>query len=192
MHPNITLSSKSNSNKFLLLLIPLALATFTHLWNPTGFPHPDFDEGIYMRRALHVLAGQGPQEVIGPFSLYDHPYFGQLFLAGALGVIGFPNSFNPVVGNVHSIETLFMAPRILVGLLSIIDTALIYGITQRRYNNSILALIASILFAVFPFSLLLRTIWLESIQLPFILSSILCAVSLKSVSGEKKNILIIL
>jgi len=192
LHLNITLSGKSISNKFLLLFIPLSLAAFIHLWNPIGFPHPDFDEGIYMSRALHVLAGQGPQEITGSFSLYDHPYFGQLFLAGALSLIGYPNSLNPVIGNVHSIETLFMAPRVLMGLLAIVDTALIYGITQRRYNNTV-ALIASILFAVFPFSLLLRTIWLESIQLPFILSSILCAVSLKSVSSErKKNILILL
>jgi hypothetical protein len=190
LHLNITVSGKSISNKFLLLFIPLSLAAFTHLWNPIGFPHPDFDEGIYMRRALHVLAGQGPQEITGSFSLYDHPYFGQLFLAGALSLIGYPNSLNPVIGNVPSIETLFMAPRVLMGLLVIVDTVLIYGITQRRYNNTV-ALIASILFAVFPFSLLLRTIWLESIQLPFILSSILCAVSLKSVSRERKNILIL-
>jgi len=191
LHLNITVSGKSISNKFLLLFIPLSLAAFTHLWNPIGFPHPDFDEGIYMRRALHVLAGQGPQEITGSFSLYDHPYFGQLFLAGALSLIGYPNSLNPVIGNVHSIETLFMAPRVLMGLLVIVDTALIYGITQRRYNNTV-ALIASILFAVFPFSLLLRTIWLESIQLPFILSSILCAVSLKSVPSERKKDILIL
>jgi Dolichyl-phosphate-mannose-protein mannosyltransferase len=174
----------------LLLFIPLSLAAFTHLWNPIGFPHPDFDEGIYMRRALHVLSGQGPQEIIGSFSLYDHPYFGQLFLASALSLIGYPNSLNPLVGNVHSIETLFMTPRILMGLLAIVDTALIYGITKRRYDNTV-AFIASLLFAVFPFSLLLRSIWLESIQLPFILSSILCGVSLKSVARERKNILIL-
>jgi Dolichyl-phosphate-mannose-protein mannosyltransferase len=189
LHLNITVSGKSISNKFLLLFIPLSLAAFTHLWNPIGFPHPDFDEGIYMSRALHVLAGQGPQ-ITGFFSLYDHPYFGQLFLAGALSLVGYPNSLNPLIGNVHSIETLFMVPRVVMGLLAIVDTALIYGITQRRYNNTV-ALIASILFAVLPFSLLLRTIWLESIQLPFILSSILCAVSLKSVSSERKNILIL-
>ncbi len=139
---------------------------------------------------MHVLAGQGPQEIVGSFSLYDHPYFGQLFLAGALSIIGYPNSLNPLIGNVHSIETLFMAPRVLMGLLAIVDTFLIYEITQRRYNNTV-ALIASVLFAIFPFSLLLRTIWLESIQLPFILASILCAVCMKSTNIERKNILIL-
>ena len=47
----------------LILIIPLALSAFTHLWNPTGFPlGPSNDEGIYIRRAMHVLLGQGPQE----------------------------------------------------------------------------------------------------------------------------------
>jgi hypothetical protein len=167
------------------------LAAFTHLWNPIGFPAPDFDEGIYMRRAMHVLAGEGPQEVSGSFALYDHPYFGQLFLAGALGMIDYPKSLNPSIGDVQSIEMLYMAPKVLMGLLAIVDTFLIFEISYRRYNK-IVALIASILFAVMPITWLLRGIWLESIQLPFILSSILCAVCMKSTKSEKKNILILL
>ena len=49
-------------NRLILLSIPLVLSFFVHLWNPLGFPSPDFDEGIYMRRAMHVIEGQGPQE----------------------------------------------------------------------------------------------------------------------------------
>ncbi|HXW12138.1 MAG TPA: glycosyltransferase family 39 protein [Nitrososphaeraceae archaeon] len=174
-----------------MLSIPLVLSAYTHLWNPVGFPYPDFDEGIYMRRAMHVLSGQGPQEVIGSFALYDHPYFGQLFLAGTLGMIGYPNSLTPVIGNVQSIESLYMAPRILMGILAIVDTFLIYAVSQRRYNKTV-ALIASVLFAVFPFTWLIRSIWLESIQLPFILASIFCAVNVKYSNNEKKSILILL
>ena len=47
-----------------------------------------------MRRAMLVIQGMGPQES-GPEaypSLYDHPYFGQLFLAGFLGLVGYPES----------------------------------------------------------------------------------------------------
>jgi hypothetical protein len=83
----------------LLLSIPLILSAFTHLWNPAGFPYgPSNDEGIYIRRALNVLEGQGPQESL----LYDHPYFAQLFLAGALAIIGYPDSLHPSSGDVHS------------------------------------------------------------------------------------------
>jgi tetratricopeptide (TPR) repeat protein len=156
-----------------LLVIPCILAAFTHLWNPVGFPNgPSNDEGIYIRRAMHVLIGQGPQESL----LYDHPYFSQLFLAGVLSLIGYPNSLHPSVGDVHSIQALYLIPRILMGLLAVADTFLIYKISEVRYNNRKVAFIASILFAVMPLTAwLLRRVWLEPIQLPFILSSILFA-----------------
>ena len=77
----------------LLLIATLALSAFTHLWNPTGFPDVFYDEGIYMRRAMHVLEGLGPQER----TFYDHPYFGQLFLASVFWLSGYPDSVNPVI-----------------------------------------------------------------------------------------------
>jgi len=59
-----------------------------------------------------------------------------------------------------------------MGLLAVVDTFLIYKIAEYRYNRNI-AFIAAILFAVMPLSWILRRVLLESIQLPFILSSIL-------------------
>ena len=71
-------------------MIPLILSAYTHLWNIDGFPSIYRDEDHYMRKAMHVLRGLGPQE--GPTELlsypqttYTHPYFGQLFLASVLG-----------------------------------------------------------------------------------------------------------
>ena len=156
-----------------LVAIPLILSAFTHLWNASGFPDIFYDEGVYMRRAMHVLAGEGPQE--GTF--YDHPYFGQLFLAGLLNVFGYPNS---VVGesSVESIRLLYTFPRILMGILSIVDTFLIYEITKLRYNRR-LAFITAILFAVMPISWITRRILLDSILLPFLLGGILCAMLAK-------------
>ncbi|HEX2614825.1 MAG TPA: hypothetical protein VHL10_04980, partial [Nitrososphaera sp.] len=61
----------------MVILIPLVLSAFTHLWNATGFPDLFYDEGIYMRRAMTVLEHQNPQE--NPY-YYDHPLFGQIFL----------------------------------------------------------------------------------------------------------------
>ena len=178
--------SIANRTIFILLLaIPGILTAFTHLWNPIGFPNgPSNDEGIYIRRAMHVLSGQGPQES----SLYDHPYFSQLFLTGVLSLIGYPNSLHPSVGDVHSIELLYLVPRILMGLLAIADTFLVYTISEIRYSRSV-AFIASILFAVMPITTwFLRRVWLEPIQLPFILTSILFAVFYtKNSIGKNKN-----
>jgi 4-amino-4-deoxy-L-arabinose transferase-like glycosyltransferase len=151
----------------------LTLSAFTHLWNPIGFPPgPSNDEGIYIRRAMHVLVGQGPQESF----LYDHPYFGQLFVAAVFTMIGYPNSLHPFSnGDVHSIEMLYMVPRVLMGILAVVDTFLIYKIAEHRYNRNV-AFIASILFAVMPITWLTRWMLLDSLLLPFLLSSILFAV----------------
>ena len=75
----------------LLILVPLVLSAYTHLWNITGFPSVHIDEAHYMRRVMLVINGMGPQESasIGYPRTYDHPYFGQLFLGGILKLIGF-------------------------------------------------------------------------------------------------------
>jgi hypothetical protein len=148
-----------------------------------------------MRKALHILNGLGLQEGLDdPLSYrahpYTHPYFGQLFLAGTLAIIGYPDSLNPS-SDIKSIETLYAVPRVLIGLLAVIDTFLLYKISERLYNRKNIALIASILFAVMPLTWILRRIWLEPIQLPFFLLSILLVLYLKSSINNKKNIILI-
>ena len=152
-----------------------------------------------MRRAMEVINALGPQESRDVFpNPIDHPYFGQIFLAGALQLIGYPNSLNPYVittgtastgDAVHVTEMLWLIPRVLVGLLAVVDTFLIYKIAERRYNNKTVALIASIIFAVMPLSWMTRRIFLESIQLPLILSSILAAVYLKDSKRIQNTVL---
>jgi len=165
------------------------------MWNTTGFPDLFYDEGIYMRRAMHVLDGLGPQESY----YHDHPYFGQLFLAGVFKIIGYPNLLSSSVtmtkGNIHSIKMLYLIPRILMGILAVIDTFLVYKISERRYDRNV-AFIASVLFAIMPITWLIRRILLDTIQLPFLLSSILFAVyytkDLKSSSNNNKRIISVL
>jgi hypothetical protein len=164
-----------------LVLIPLALSAYTHLWNPVGFPNLFYDEGVYMRRAMHVMEGLGPQEAY----YYDHPFFGQIFLGGMLTIIGYPESLNPSP-DMQSIESLYQVPRILMGILAVIDTFLIYKISERMYNRNI-ALFASILFAVMPVAWFTRMILLDSILLPFLLFSIFLAVYATKSKSEKNN-----
>ncbi len=178
----------SHNKSIILLSIPLILSAFTHLWNPIGFPAVWVVEGQYMHRTMQVLEGLGhhqKQSSIYPHP-YDHPYFGQYFLAGMLAMIGYPESLHlsstatiiaTAHGNtIHSIEMLYLIPRVLIGLLAILDTFLVYKIAERCYsNNRTVALIASILFAVMPITWVLRKILLESLLLPFLLLSILLA-----------------
>ena len=163
----------------IMIVIPLSLSAFTHLWNPIGFPYIHGDESHYLRRTMHTLQGLGPQESKTEFNRpYDHPYFGQLFMGGIFGAIGYPHfidiSDSSLEGLRWSIEQLYLYPRMLMGILAVVDTFLIYKITERRYSRNA-AFVGSVLFAVMPLTWLTRRVVLESIFLPFILSSILCA-----------------
>src|ERR687884_393656 len=116
------LKTVMNSNLFFLI-IPLILSTYTHLWNPLGFPAgPSYDENIYLRRTMNILDTLGPQES----ELYDHPYFLQIFLGGILLLIGYPNLLHPTVGDVVSVDMLYLVPKLIMGILAIVDTFLIY------------------------------------------------------------------
>jgi dolichyl-phosphate-mannose-protein mannosyltransferase len=168
-----------------LFLIPLLLSVFTHLWNPLGAAPLVYDEGTYIGRAMHVLKGLGPQA--DPY--YDHPYFGQLFLAGIFKLIGYPDSLlHPVAnGDVHSIEMLWLVPRVVMGVLAVVDTFLIYKIAEYQYNRKV-GFVASVLFAVMPSTFFLSKVYLDSILMPFLLLSILFAVYLNnSAYKSKKN-----
>jgi Dolichyl-phosphate-mannose-protein mannosyltransferase len=163
------------SKSTLIVVIPLALSAFTHLWNPIGFPSIYVDEAHYMRRTMNLIEGHGPQESAEIFQHpYDHPYFGQLFLASIIGVINYPYSLNLSSSSdtIQSVEMMYAIPRLFMGVLAVIDTFVIYKIAERRYNGKV-AFIASILFAVMPSGWFIRRIWLESIQLPLLLVSIL-------------------
>ena len=145
---------------------------------------------------------------------YDHPYFGQLFLASIFDIINYPNSLysaypssstttSDVVNNdtasaadttqhddydysLNSIQMLYFVPRVLMGVFAVVDTFLLYKIAERQYNRNI-AIIASVLFAVMPISWLLRRIYLDNLLLPFLLSSILFAVYMKKSEQTSKN-----
>ena len=172
---------------FIFLLAPLILSAYTHLWNPLGFPSIHIDEAHYMRRAMLVIQGMGPQEsaASGYPRTYDHPYFGQIFLGSVLRLIGYPGILNPS-SDQESIESLHMVPRLLMGILAIVDTLLVFKIAERRYGMTI-AIIASVLFAVMPMSWILRRVYLDTILMPLMLSSILFAVYLKPKDILTKN-----
>ena len=74
----------------------------------------------------------------------------------------------------RSVGVLYTIPRILMGILAVVDTFLIYKITERRYSRNV-AFIAAMLFAVTPLGWLFRRMYLDPIQLPFLLTSILFA-----------------
>ena len=90
-----------------------------------------------MRRAMQVLEGLGPQESKETYDYgYDHPFFGQIFLAAFLSIVNYPASLNPSV-SLHSIEMLYLVPRVIMGVLAVVDTFLVYKIAETRYNRKV-------------------------------------------------------
>lgn len=172
-------------NKRLLILIPLILSAFTHLWNAALFPSFHIDEGVYIRRALYTLSGLGIHDPDSRFdhpqdstSSYDHPFFGQIILATMFKIINFPHIVNNGAESV-SMGTLFAVPRLIMGALSVLDTFLVYKIAERRFNPTV-ALFSSLLFAVMPSTWFTRRVVLDSLMLPLILTSILLALQIRS------------
>jgi hypothetical protein len=179
--------------ELLLLIAPLILASFTHLWNLGDFPVFHADEGAYMRRSFIILNGTGLQESTGFYKdAYDHPFFGQILLGNLLRLTGYPNF--TADQTTSSVELAMVFPRMIMGVFAIIDTFLIFKICQRAYNIRI-AFFASILFAVVPMTWLLRMITLDTIALPFMLTSILIALNLlewNKTFSLKKHICLVL
>ena len=186
MTTQLSLKKKSKLWPIVFVAIPLLLSAYTHLWNPAGFPSQHVDEGHYLRKAVSTESGQGLQ----PQNRYLAPYFGQIFLAGIFKIISYPDFLIKETVDGKSIQEFFMIPRLLMGILAIVDTFLIYKISQRRYGN-IVALAASILFAVMPFTWMTRRVFLESIQLPFILTSIMLVIYSADMKQHKKIAIIV-
>ncbi len=176
---NLFQLNKIKINPNLLIFIPLILSTYTHLWNPVGFPSLHVDEGHYLRKSLSTLQGQGLQ----PQDRYYAPYFGQILMGGIFGAIHYPEILDPKP-DLESITNLYEVPRIIIGLFGVLDTFLIYKITEVRYGRKI-AFIASLFFAIMPYGWLMRRIFLESIQMPMLLASLLFAIYLKNNNSQK-------
>ncbi len=135
-----------------------------------------------MRRAVNLLHTANPQEG----NVYDHPYFGQIAIASILAITNYSDikpSTDP-----ESLQSLYMIPRIFMGLLAVLDTFLIYKIVQLRYGG-IAPFLSASLFAVLPFTWIFKRILLDSILMPLVLGAILLAIY--STKTKQKSVLII-
>ena len=126
-----------------------------------------------------MLSGLGPQDPSSSydhsqdsFSSYDHPYFGQFFLSGIFYLINYPSALNPT-SEINSIETLLATPRVIMSLLAVLDTFLIFRISERRFNPYV-GFFAALLFAVMMMAEILLMIQLKK----YYLSSRIIAIEL--------------
>lgn len=159
---------KGRGKNYVLIIIVISLSAFTHLWNPIGFPVIHRDEQTYLMRGLYFSEGLGPQLA----GIYDHPYFGWILLGSMLKLLGLNSHTFTAETGANELASFFLIPRLLAGILAVIDTFLVYKIAEKRYNPTI-AFIAALFFAVMPLTWLLRRFLLESFLLSFTLASLL-------------------
>jgi hypothetical protein len=63
---------------------------------------------------MHILEGIGLKEELWG---YDHPFFGPLFLASTLFILGYPSIVSPDLSNKDSFSSLYLVPRLIMGKL---------------------------------------------------------------------------
>lgn len=129
-----------------------------------------------MRRAMNLMDTGNLQESY----LYDHPYFGQIVLAGVLQITNYPPD---VSTDPQSLQSLYLIPRLFMGVIAILSTFLVYQIAKEKFGENV-ALLASTLFAVMPYTWIFNRILLDSILLPFLLTSILLAIRFAKPQGK--------
>ena len=177
MRASLVLWRPSGKWPLFLLVAIIALSAYTHTWNPAGFPVLHDDEDTYVQRGIGILNN----EVL--YGLHDHPFFGQTVLAGFMHVSGYPGLLDDPPTDPSHIEALYAYPRAFMGLLAVLDTLLVYMIADRMFGRRV-ALVAAVIFAVAPMSLMLRMVLLDSILLPFVLSSVLLALYSRGPDGS--------
>ena len=182
MRASLVLRRHSGKRSLFLLVVIIALSAYTHMWNPAGFLSYHGDEGIYINRGVGIL----DHEVL--YGLHDHPFFGQTVLAGFMYVTGYQGLFDDPSTDPSHLEAFYAYPRAFMGLLAVLDTLLVYLIADRMFGRRVAA-VSAVIFAVTPVSLLLRMVLLDSILLPFVLSSVL--LSLHSRGAGRRHLLLL-
>ena len=184
MRASLVLGRCSDKRSLFLLVVIIALSAYTHMWNPAGFLTFQVDESVYMERGVGILN----HEVL--YGLHDHPFFGQTVLAGFMYVTGYQGLFDDPSTEPSHLEAFYAYPRAFMGLLAVLDTLLVYLIADRMFGRRVAA-VSAVIFAVAPMSLLLRLVLLDSILLPFALSSVLLALHSRG-AGDRRRYLLLL
>ena len=197
----------SGKGPLFLLVMIIALSAYAHTWNPTGFPVFHVDETIYVKRGAGILNNEvlydlhaekghpvnvADSEILNnrtPYQ-YDHPFLGQMVIAGFMHVTGYQNLLDDPSTDPSHLEALYAYPRAFMGLLAALDTLLVYLIADRMFGRRVAA-VAAVIFAVAPMSLMLRMVLLDSILLPFVLSSVLLALYSRGPGDRKRHLLLL-
>lgn len=166
--PQTKAATKSQAKKAwleteLLVVVGLMVVTLlAHGLNMFHYPSYTFldDEGIYTQQAWAVLT---MHKMSYYTYFYDHSPGGWLLLAAWMGITGGPNTFGNAVDS----------GRVLMLLLNLASVPLVYQLARKLGGNTIVAFLATLLFALSPLSIFYqRMVLLDNIMVFWVLVSL--------------------
>jgi hypothetical protein len=147
--------------KSLLILVALLIVVAVlHAQNLFQYPYYQDAEGTLVANSQALLT----QGRLSPYTYaYEEPPVGTFVLSAWLSVTGGTSTFG------YPINT----GRVLMLILSLLSTALLYGIARQSTHSDLAATITALLFAFSPLSgMLQRTVLTENIMLVFLLGAV--------------------
>lgn len=155
-----------------VMAVLLVMAVVFSLWNLTGAPSYQDDEGTYTAQAFSVHEG-----LLAPYTYwYDHPPLGWIQIA-ALNWI--PMLFNLGDG------TAIGATRYVIAVFFVSSAMLLYMLARRLTVRIPFAALTTVIFILSPLSLVLgRQVYLDNVGVPWLLLAFYLALSSRHALGH--------
>lgn len=151
--------------ELLLIGLVLLLAGLAHGINMGHYPYFEDDEGTYMSQAAAVIH-------IGKLAYYtywyDHAPVGWMQIALWLDLTGGDHTFGSII----------LSGRVLMLLMQLGSTFMVYYIARKVSGNVLVAIVASLLFALSPYGLYFhRRVLLDNITTFWLLLTLLILIT---------------
>ena len=154
------------------LIAILVIIVFNAGFNIQGFPEYFWDQGVYVDRAINFLK---TSQVYEDPNYIDHPPLGWLVTSVFFDGIGFPGSVIHLSKNndlAQQIVMLFLIPRLIGILFTVITSILIYKISMALHRNRNFAIASLVAFALVPAIWPFRNLLLDPVMITLVLSSL--------------------
>ncbi|HMK32958.1 MAG TPA: glycosyltransferase family 39 protein, partial [Nitrosopumilaceae archaeon] len=176
-----------NQKQDFVIIAVLAVIVFNTCFNLQGFPEYFWDEGVYVERAINFLK---TSQIYPDPNYIDHPPLGWIIPSVFFGSMGFPDSIihlSKTSNLEQQILMLFLIPRLIGVLFTVLTSILIYKISMTFYNNRNFAITSLVIFALVPAIWPLRNLLLDPMMIMFILLSLFVLLP-KPFNNVNKNV----
>jgi endo-1,4-beta-D-glucanase Y/4-amino-4-deoxy-L-arabinose transferase-like glycosyltransferase len=144
---------KSIKPEYILIVVLLEIAAFTHSYNMFKFPYYENDEGTYMSQAWSLVT----KGELAPYTYwYDHAPGGWMLIG----------TWSQVTGGFFNFGFSVNSGRVLMLVLHVLIAFFLYRITKKLSNSILASSIAVLLFSLSPLAIYFqRRVLLDNIMI---------------------------